>query len=83
MAQGNAPKQPERTQTRGDNKKNMALGLASWFFAILAFLTLTLGLLGFDFVPHFPLMTFVWLGLAVFFRILKDERAPEESPPAT
>ena len=74
-------------EEQGDSRRRqprdraaVAMAVASWFFAALAFATLALGLLGFGFVPHFPLMAFVWLGLAAFFRILKDERAPE---PAT
>ncbi len=72
-------------EEQGDSRRHqprdrvaVAMAVASWFFAGLAFATLAFGLLGF--VPHFPLMAFVWLGVAAFFRILKDERAPE---PAT
>ena len=71
MARAEAPRQ------RPSDPVALAMGVGSWVFAALAFLTLGLGLFGVDWVPHFPLMAFVWLGLAALLRILKDQRQPQ------
>ncbi|MFP4599425.1 MAG: hypothetical protein ACLFVJ_14295 [Persicimonas sp.] len=65
------------SQTTGlSHRQRMSLSVASYFFAALALATLALGLFGLD-VPHFPLLAFGLLGVAVLARILRDERAPD------
>ena len=68
---------PDMTET--SRRQRLSYAVTSWIFAALAFLTLALGLLGLD-VPHFPLVAFFFLGLAVLMRILNDMRAPRSQP---
>ena len=73
-------RKPDHTET--SRLQLLSYSIASWVFAALGFLTLALGLLGLN-VPHFPLLAFLFLGLAILMRILNDLRAPTSQPEHT